>query len=350
MKPRGRRLLIPGLLVALLVVVVIAAAERKSGAQESPAPIVPMTRVSVIDDPRITESSGLAASTKHPGIAYTINDSGHSAQVFAVRISTGEVVGVTSVRGAKWGDAEALALAGGKLWIADTGDNARSRDDSALYAMDEPGPGDHQVDAVRYPIGFGPHHLNVEAIAVGRGRVALYDKAWPSGAEFVARLPLIADRPNIARPSGRVAPMYVTDAAATPDGRYVLLRNIVMVEVHDSRTWKVVHVDAIRPNATGESLALEASGRSYLIGSEGENSELNRVAFDRSSFGARVDVLDAKEQWEQSRAYRPRELFFMDHLNLIVAGGLLAAVAAVALTWRVIRRRRRQGAEGGLAP
>lgn len=358
MKPGRRRLLIPGLLLALLAVVAVAAVARKTPARESPIPLVPTTRVSVIDDPRLDESSGLAASTKHPGIAYTINDSGHAAEVFAVRISTGAVVGVTRVPGAKWRDTEALALADGTLWIADSGDNYRKRDDLALYAIDEPGVGNHRVTALRYPIGLGTYRINVEAMVVGHGLVALYDKAWPTGAEFVVRMPMVENRPNLARPTGRAAPMYVADAAATADGRFVLLRNSVMVEVRDAQTWKVVHVDVIPPNLTGESLTLEASGRSYLIGSEGERSELLRIAFNPSTFGGRVDVLDPVEQWEQWHAHRPRwqflldyryrvALFLLEHRNLVVAGGALAVVAATALVWRVSRRRSPTAMMGG---
>src|SRR5581483_4478856 len=42
------------------------------------------TRKCTITDPRIDESSGLAASRRHPGIVYTFNDSGGSPRVFAL--------------------------------------------------------------------------------------------------------------------------------------------------------------------------------------------------------------------------------------------------------------------------
>ena len=72
MKPGRRRLLIPGLLAALLMIVAVAAAMRWADAETTPLPIVPHAQVSVMSDPRIVESSGLAASKTHPGIVYTM--------------------------------------------------------------------------------------------------------------------------------------------------------------------------------------------------------------------------------------------------------------------------------------
>ena len=53
--------------------------------------------VSVIRDGRITESSALARSVKHDDLVYTVNDRGNRPMVFAIRLSTGEVVGSTDI-------------------------------------------------------------------------------------------------------------------------------------------------------------------------------------------------------------------------------------------------------------
>ena len=42
-----------------------------------------------ISDPRITESSGLAASKLHPGVYWTHNDSGDGPYVYAIDSATG---------------------------------------------------------------------------------------------------------------------------------------------------------------------------------------------------------------------------------------------------------------------
>lgn len=282
MTPRFRRLLIPGLLVALLVVVLVAAISGRADGAEPGQP-VDSTVVSRIDDVRITESSGLAVSTKHEDLAYTINDSGSAATVFAVRVSTGDVVGTTTVRHPtfNWLDTEALALRDGTLWVADTGDNFLQRDDAALYALDEPGPGKHTVVPRRYAVTYEEGPQNVEAIAVPpkSGRILLLSKLSAGG--LVHRLPakLRENRANVATPTSRKTPDFTTDATYTADGRHVLLRSYTAAEVRDAETWDLVRTDVLPDQQLGETIALEDSERSYLIGSEGLNSQLLRIAF-----------------------------------------------------------------------
>ena len=282
MNPRFRRLLIPGLLVALLVVVLMAAMLGRADGAEPGEP-VDSTVVSRIDDVRITESSGIAVSSEHEDLAYTINDSGNAATIFAIRVSTGEVVGTTSVRDPDWNwlDTEALALRNGTLWVADTGDNAQQRTDAALYALDEPGPGRHTVVPRRYAVTYEVGPQNVEAIAVPpkSGPILLLSKLSAGGV--VHRLPakLRENRANVASPTSRTTPAFTTDATYTADGRQVLVRNYAVAEVRDAETWDLIRTDVLPDQSLGETIALEPSGRSYLVGSEGMNSVLLRVAF-----------------------------------------------------------------------
>lgn len=343
MKPGRRRLLIPGLLIALLVVVVLAAAIKRADPDTTPLPVVPHKQVSVIDDPRITESSGLAVSQAHPGIAYTINDSGDESRVFAVEIQSGRVVGVTSVVNGDWQDAEALALSGGKLWVADVGNNSLDRDDRALYAFDEPGPGDHRVTSTRYPVTFEGPPVEVEAIVIVPGVIHFFNKYWPAGYVYSMAGDLRTDKPNVARPSRPAAPPYATDATVTPDGRFVLVRGQVTVEVRDASTWALRHTDVIPVLTRGETVAMESSGRSYLIGSEGPDSPLVRIAFDPSTFSATpVPTVDPQDLADQMEAERPVRSFLWAHRTGIVLGVVLGGcgLAATVLAWWFVRRRR----------
>ena len=345
MNPGRRRLLIPGLLIALLIVVVLAAAVRRGGAEATPLPIVPHTQVSVINDPRITESSGLAVSQAHPGIAYTVNDSGDDSRVFAVEIQTGRVVGVTSVVNAKWQDAEAIALWGGKLWVADIGNNSLARRDRALYVFDEPGAGDHRVTSTRYPVPFEGLPVDVEAMVIVPGVIHFFSKTWPAGYLYSVDGDLGTDQPNVARPIGPAAPPYATDATVTPDGRFVLVRGPVTVEVRDASTWALRHTDVIPALEQGEALAMESSGRSYLIGSEGPDSPLVRIAFDPSTFSPTpVPPIDPQRLADQLEAERPVRSFLWAHRMGIVLGVVLGGcgLAATVLVWRILRHRRNE--------
>lgn len=341
MKPGQRRLLIPGLLVALLIVVAVAAAMRQAEAQATPVPVVAHTQVSTINDPRITESSGLAASQAHPGLVYTINDSGDEARIFAVDIASGRVTGVTSISGATWHDAEAIALYGGKIWVADIGATRGWGDERALYVFDEPGPGNHRVAADRYPIDFAGGEVEAEAIAVRPGQVYILSKGWPYGAVFQLTGILKKDQENIAQLTNRRAPAWTTDATTTADGKFVILRGTVQVDVREARTWKLVHVDVIPMLQQGESITLEADGRSYLIGSEGKNSPLVRVAFDPATFTTPPPVIDPATQVQAQHPVKAILWAHQGQLLRLAPVVLVVGLIAAFVTWRVVRKRRR---------
>lgn len=275
MNPRFRRLLIPGLLVALLVVVVVASIARRADGATADS-----TLVSRMSDPRITESSGLAVSRRHPDLAYTVNDSGHGPIIFAVRISTGAVVGTTRAEGVRWRDTESMALTpDGTLWVGDTGDNLGVRQDVALYSMPEPGTGDHVVRPKRYPytLPTGPEDVEGIALQPSTGRFLLMGKGLTGGRVYRLPKDLRQDQPNRAEELDWETPVLTTDSATTPDGRYVLVRSYTVAQVRDARTWKLLHTDELPAQAQGETIAPEPSGKSYLIGSEGADSALLRL-------------------------------------------------------------------------
>jgi hypothetical protein len=277
MNPRYRRLLIPGLLVALLIIVLVSSLARKADGAEA-QPVV----VSHIRDPRIAESSGLAVSRAHDDLAYTINDSNNPPYVFAIRVSTGAVVGVTRVGGGTLRDTEAIAIdRDGTLWVADTGDNANSRSDAALYAFPEPGAGNHAVTAKRYPVTYEAGPENVEALVISptSGRKYLVSKGLFGGSVFALPVDLVAGRAAEAAEVDADVPAMVTDGTFANDGSYVLLRSYTTVYVFDPASWTQVDTMAIPAQQQGESIAMEASGHSMLVGSEGADSALIRLAF-----------------------------------------------------------------------
>src|SRR2546428_7880698 len=98
-----------------------------------------------LHSPRVKESSGIAASRAHPGVLWTHNDSGDDAYVHATDLA-GTDRGVVRIRGARAVDWEDIALGpcptqeGACLYIADTGDNDRTRKSVVIYAVPEPDP------------------------------------------------------------------------------------------------------------------------------------------------------------------------------------------------------------------
>jgi len=268
MNPRYRRLLIPGLLLCLLVIVVVSSVAHAA----VPGPVV----VSQMTDPRIVESSGLALSRAYTDLAYTVNDSGNEPLVFAIQVSTGRVVGVTRVEGGDLRDTEALSLDGeGTLWVSDTGDNFGRRDDAALYALHEPGRGDHTVTARRYPIAYPDGHPNVEALLINpmTGAKFLVSKGM-SGTVY--SLPDLSSGVNNATVVATGAPAVVTDGTFSVDGKSAVLRSYGAIFVVDPADWSVKQTVGAPAQKQGETITAEASG-SVLVGSEGERSSLIRV-------------------------------------------------------------------------
>lgn len=277
MHPRYRRALIPVLLVGLLVVVLVAALAREAGADE-PAPA---ERVSTITDRRIPESSALVMSTRHPSLAYTVNDSGNAPVVYAIKVSTGRVVSATTLEGYEITDVEALAIdRSGTLWVADIGDNNGVRHDLALYAIDQPGRRDGSVEPERFRLRYSDGSQDAETLLADPSTGAMYvvSKGFLGGQVY--RLPdrLSSKHENVMKPvKGVEAPVLVTDGGFLPDGSRVLLRSYRGVYSYDSKTWEPTWSAPLPKERQGESLAVEPDGESILIGTEGLPSPLLRV-------------------------------------------------------------------------
>lgn len=218
------------------------------------APAQQPVRVTLIDTavlaaPRLTESSGVVASRRAPGLYWTHNDSGDEAVLYATD-STGSDLGFVRVAGARNLDWEDLAYGPcvrapeGCLYAADIGDNHRRRARIVLYRLEEPapprGPGDTLRTAplldsivLRYP----DRAHDAEALAVTPDGTLLLVAKDLVGPAVLFRAPAPGDGPqgpitlqragelslttDLAR--GRV----VTGAALSPDGRNLVLRTYV---------------------------------------------------------------------------------------------------------------------------
>ncbi len=199
-------------------------------------------RTGTFEDPRVGESSGVAASAGHPGILWTVNDSGNDPILFATD-TLGADLGAFTVAGATnrdWEDA-AVGPCGSAtcVYIADTGDNAEDRAEMLIYRVPEPEPGPAASGAtaaaeavrVRYP--DAPHDTealyvdaagDVHLVTKGRTggvvhfrvRQAAWGSSGPVTAEGLGSLPLdpgasLSDR--------------ITGAALSPDGGIVVVRS-----------------------------------------------------------------------------------------------------------------------------
>jgi hypothetical protein len=113
-----------------------APALRSLGPEVAPGVIA----LGTIENPAITESSGMVASRRNRGVFWTHNDSGNDAVLFAIT-RTGQSVAQFTVSGAEVDDWEDIDLDNaGNLYLADIGNNDHSREEIVVYRVREPNP------------------------------------------------------------------------------------------------------------------------------------------------------------------------------------------------------------------
>lgn len=140
-----------------------------------------------ISDPRITESSGLAASRQHPGIYWTHNDQDTGAYLYAVDSSTGKTVARITMTGVGTPrDVEAIAIGpDNQIWVGDIGDNDGVTWPYVwIYKLPEPKVlKDQSVKATQYVVKYTDGSRDAESMVVHpkTGRVYIIDKHEDGG-------------------------------------------------------------------------------------------------------------------------------------------------------------------------
>ncbi len=269
------------------------------------------TLLGTFDDARLTESSGIAASRRTPGVFWTHNDSGDGPYLFAIdrrarTLARFEVPGATNV---DWEDIAMGPGADGKpaLYVGDIGDNNRNRADNAVYRVPEPpveaghfrreartAPGDKFP--YRYP--DGAHDAETLLIHPRTGEIVLVTKEGDGHSGVYAfPQPLTPDRLVTLRKIGALTftnhflggnglyaqgERMATGGDIAPDGRRVVIRTYLW-----AYEWRIAPgqplADALRarPRQTllpltkqGEGIGYRLDGKAWLTTSEGVHAPL----------------------------------------------------------------------------
>jgi hypothetical protein len=324
------------LVTALLCVTTPGVAHAASPGDDAPGPVLRIT------DDRVSESSGLAVSRTHPGLAYTVNDSGDDARVLVVSLRDGAVVGQTLLRGVEADDFEALAPApGGRLVVADIGDNDAERGSVELYVLPEPGPGAARAAPRTVSLTYPGGAVDAEAVVVVRRHVYVVTKEV-FGTVF--RAPVFESaRSRFLLRRVAAAPSVVTDATVLRDGD-VVLRDYGQGYLVDLPRWRVLGSFALPSVAQGESVAAAPGARRVYTGSEGVDSPVylvpvptaRQVAHDQTARGGADAAADRAAA--QDRPQDPRE---QERPRARPPGYIVAVAAALVIGFLVRRWRRR---------
>ncbi|MGW1510959.1 WD40 repeat domain-containing protein [Streptomyces sp. NPDC002394] len=267
---------------AAAALVLLPAAHARAEGQEP-------DRDFTIEDPRITESSGLAASRAHPGIYWTHNDQ-DAPLIYGVDSRTGKTVATLTMAGVGTPrDMEAIAVGpDGDIYVGDIGDNRDGTWDHVwIYRFSEPKTlKDQTVKARQYVVKYADGARNAEALMVHpkTGRVYIASKNQKGGGLYAGPEHLSSSGTNVFRRVDDVP--WVTDGAFSPDGDRLVLRGYFSAEEY---AWKDGRLaDQGTPIAApfqgqAESVTYTTDGSAFMFGSEGKNSRVVRV--DRTSGG-----------------------------------------------------------------
>ena len=224
----------------------VAAETREGEASKlTPLPVAPAepAQLATLEDRRVSESSGLAASRRSPGVLWTHNDSGDGPLVYAFD-REGRARGTFRVEGAQARDWEDIAAGPGPergasyLYAGDIGDNGREREFVVVYRFPEPEVAPDAAGAparatkpaeairLKYPEGA----QNAEALLVHprTGDLYVVTKAADSAGVYKLAAPFSAEGVNtLARVAVLKGPDFfgtlVTGGDISPDGTRVAL-------------------------------------------------------------------------------------------------------------------------------
>jgi hypothetical protein len=224
--------------------------------------------------PEIPEASGLAVSRRHPGLLWSHNDSGNAAVLFALD-NAGTMRGRVRVpiHTRDWEDISAArCLSSECLYIADIGDNGQARRQIQIYRVPEPAPDDAETappEVFNAAYADGPH--NAEAMFVIGADLFIVTRDRVGG---IYRSTLAGGRELTFQRIGQLGLGSVTDAEASPDERFVVVRTsheAVVYRTHDLITggnvpYRRIPISGLK-EAQGEGVALD--GHMLYLSSEG---------------------------------------------------------------------------------
>lgn len=242
-----------------------------------------------VEDPRITESSGLAASSVHSGIYWTHNDSGFDrADIYAVDSKTGKTAATITLTGAgvQNRDLEAISIGpDGDIYVGDIGDNQGGTwPEVWIYRFPEPEKlRDQTVEPTVYTVRYADGPRDAESLAVHpkTGRVYIVGKNEDGEGLYAGPEELSTGAVNTFE---RVATidLWATDAAFSPDGTRLAVRGYFggIMYAWKGKSGKPERLGRLRVpiQKQGESVTFTPDGRALMFGTEGVGQDVEPVS------------------------------------------------------------------------
>jgi hypothetical protein len=302
-----------GVLVGALVVLGACTSETRSRVTDVLRPAhracrgeITRSNVGPLTDPALQELSGIATSTRNPGVLWVHNDSGDSARVFAIG-PNGTTRGTYTLAGAKAVDWEDIARGPGSgpdrssLFVGDIGDNGAARPEITVYRVPEPEVDDDAgavtlegVDALHLRYPDGAHDAEALLVDPKSGEVFIITKNLGGGPVGIYRAPAVLDAGTtttlervgtLSLPAG--LSNAVTGADISPDGSKLAVRTYGSVLLWDRKAGTSIGTalegtpcrGPIPLEIQGEAVGFRADDGGYVTVSEGANPTLHEFRF-----------------------------------------------------------------------
>ena len=274
----------------------------------------PPAKLANLQDPSITESSGLVASRTSPGAYWTHNDSGDGPFIYAFN-TRGEPLGTFRVTGAHNRDWEDLAAGPGPqrgrsyLYIGDIGDNDKVRSEIVVYRVPEPQlkTADKNstrkrpittepAEAIRLVYPDGKHDAETLLVHPSTGNLYIVTKIpFANPVVYEAPAPLTAGQTTMLKRIGelRVPSLFggvLTGGSVSPDGRRVVLCDyfqgyeltLPAAGKNFNDIWKEKMTGFnLGKRKQGEAVTYRIDGQAVLATSEGKEPDLIQVELQR---------------------------------------------------------------------
>lgn len=272
----------------------------------------PARRVSTLAS-EMVELSGLVVSRRYCDIIWAHNDSGHSADIYALRISTGELVSTVRLENVSAYDWEDIAIARCDddwcLYVGDIGDNLARRDEIQIHRVVEPDPfagAEQFVQAETMQGHYDDGPRDAEAlVAVGDDLYILSKTVGTSHlyhAPFEARSDVVFERLAIVvwgdvTARGRNLMVTGADYLGSPP-RLIIRGYLAMIEFigeegDDIPTLLQGRAKAVPAGLELQSEAVGYGARGYYHAGEGNNVPLWFIACDDDEPGS-----ERRKEWE----------------------------------------------------
>lgn len=195
-------------------------------------------QIGSIQSRAITESSGIVASRKYPGVFWTHNDQGNDPILFAIN-REGQLLAQFRID-AKNDDWEDIATDdAGNLYIGNVGNNGGKRDAIEVLRIREPDPRNALPSAPPLKVAkawhltFPDEPFNCESLFIHQDKAYLISKATRRQAAGLYSFPLDTPLEKVVLQEIATLPIHspVTAADISPDGQFVAVVNFQSLDV-----------------------------------------------------------------------------------------------------------------------